>query len=436
MGLTSYQSKFAWMNKSFLGSLRRLLEDSEEIGGVLKESVSWNTKGDAFILRDKAVFATYLAPTYCSIMSVSTFRMVAQSWGFSLHVDPITGGETYQHPRFVRNDPSKCQGATMREMKESSTQPCHLESNDSKSPEVKPKHEDPLLLLAVTASASANRESSSKSTTSKTIAKKQIVSTKPKVSKPRRSSLSGILSTGRKTSLGLRMPFGNPLFRSVEQNLIASDATSATLELLKSSRRKSELVVSPLLGMPSRIVVGQQQQQQQQQHDRLTTITAATKIGNPSLGQLKKRVRLLRAQASLAARLQLLVEEPVVSTRTGTTAPNRPFLENLHAILEKAEQDRFTHIASWMNHGRSFRIYHEYEFSQVVYPRLTNGSPLFNVETTLKKYGFIKLSKGREKGAYFHPLFVRDLPMLGRGKTVLQWKAAGWKGDSTPEFFL
>jgi len=441
LGLTSVQSKFAWMNKSFLGNLRRVLEESEAIGGVMKDTISWNPNGDAFTIRDKAVFATHVAPKYFNIMSVSTFRMVAQSWGFTLQVDPSTGSETYKHSRFARSDPSKCQGATMQEMKDSSALPNRCESNDSSNSR---SHKDPLLLLAATASASiesCSRESTSTPNTfkatkkTKTNPKKQVVSAKPSVVKSQRSSakpsvvksqrssLRSVLSAcaGRRSSLHLKLPPTNVLCRSLDQNLTPSEATSATLELLKSSRKTLDRVtVPPFTGlrMPSRGV------------GPPNPLAGAPKIGGSSIGQLEKRVRLLKAQASLASSLQLLMEDPITPT------PKRSFLENLRGILEHAEQDRFTHIVSWMKHGRSFRVYHENEFTQVVYPRLTNGSPLSNVEETLKEYGFIKLSKGREKEAYFHPLFVRDLPMLGRGKTIQQWKAASWKGEATPEFFL
>lgn len=444
LGLSSSQSKFAWMDKSFLSNLRNVLEDSEAIGGIIKDTVSWNASGDAFTIRDKAVFATHLAPKYFCIMSVSTFRMVAQSWGFTLKVDSSTGSETYQHGRFVRSDPSRCHGATMQEMKNASASLGQVESNDSSvSPKQSPKQEDPLLLLAATASASTSTKSSNQESTStkssnqestsvpntskaaektKNTPKKQVVSAKPSVVKAGRSSFSSVHSAGRKRSLGLKMPAGSPLRRSRDPELTRSD--SATLALLKSSRKTLDnIVVSSFSGlrMPPR---GNGLRNP-------LAATGASKIGDSStFGQLAKRVRYLKERASLTSSIQLLMEDPILP------APNRSFLENLRDILEHAEQDRFTHIVSWMKHGRSFRIYHENEFTQVVYPRLTNGIPLPNVEDILKEYGFIKLSKGREKGAYFHPLFVRDLPILGRGKTIQQWKAGGWKGDSTPEFFL
>ncbi|CAJ1946326.1 unnamed protein product [Cylindrotheca closterium] len=431
LGLTSAKSKFAWMDESFLGNLRRLLEDSEAIGGVMKDTVSWKSNGDAFTVRDKAIFATHVAPKYFSIMSISTFRMVALSWGFTIQVDPSTGSETYQHCRFLRSSPSKCQNATMQEMKDSTARPSQVESKDSS------KQEDPLLLLAATASASnmtGKQEETSPPNTvratekTKTSPKKQVDSSKPSVVKARRSSISSVLSAsaGRRSSLGLKLPPGNPLRRSLDQQLSPSEASSATLKLLQSSRKTFDRVVIPpfsRIRMPSQGVGP---------HNPFAGAPkiGSSSLGNSSLGQFEKRVRLLKAQASLTSSLQLLMEDPIAPT------PDRSFLSNLRGILEHAEKDRFTHIVSWMKHGRSFRIYHENEFTQVVYPRLTNGSPLANVEETLKEYGFIKLSKGREKEAYFHPLFVRDLPMLGRGKAIQQWKTAGWKGDSTPEFFL
>lgn len=426
-------SKFAWMDKSFLNNLRRLLEDSELIGGLLKATVSWNSNGDDFSIRDTTVFATHVAPKYFNMFSISTFELVAQSWGFTSESDQKRGVVTFKHPDF-KYDPSKYQGANIQQMKDPA-----LETRPRSEPSVsfRKKPRDALQLLAATASASSEptREESTSLGTLKAVekkSKKSAISAKPSVVKARRSSLSSLLSPSldRKVPVTFEMTPRNSLRRSIDQNMTPSDSTSISLALLKSRRKSYPLTPPGLSKMPSFSGV-------RLPRNPLASVVGAPKLGGAGEDELGKQVRLLTAQASLTSSLRLLVESPIGAYAAPPATPScRPFLENLRAILERAEQGRFTHIVSWMHHGRSFRIYHENEFTQVVYPRSTDGSPLTNVMETLKEYGFIKLSKGKDKESYFHPLFARDLPMLGCGKTTQQWKEAGWKGDCTPEFFL
>eukprot|EP00980_Cylindrotheca_fusiformis_P007248 scaffold1525_cov142-Cylindrotheca_fusiformis.AAC.48 len=151
-GRVTQHSSIAWMDKSFLSNLRRMLRDVELAGG---DAVSWEPTGDRFMIRDKTFFATNIAPQYFSIFSNSTFRLVAQSWGFDVETDPNTGFLTFHHPGFLRDDPSKCENLSMQEMKDfariAEADATHKATSSSSSNNS--TSDDPLLLLAATASS-------------------------------------------------------------------------------------------------------------------------------------------------------------------------------------------------------------------------------------------------------------------------------------------
>jgi hypothetical protein len=255
----------AWMDKSFLGYLRKMLHDIEVTEGGNRDAVSWGASGENFIIRDKAFFATNIAPRYFSIFSNSTFRLVAQSWGFVVDTDHQNGFESYHHPGFLRDDPAKCENLSMQEMKE-------LAISRTDSPQSTSKTvEDALLLLAATASshedAPASPQGSSKDVVKKTNPRKfGLGAKKTSVIKARRASLNNAspLGTPRRSSLNNALSLGTAARRSSLTNTLTrrrsnngfcmpqSKASAATAALLKSTSTSSPLehsVIAPFEGM-------------------------------------------------------------------------------------------------------------------------------------------------------------------------------------------
>jgi hypothetical protein len=69
-------------------------------------------------------------------------------------------------------------------------------------------------------------------------------------------------------------------------------------------------------------------------------------------------------------------------------------------------------IIEWLPNGKSFRIYDNARFSNKIIPQYFKQSKLASFQRQLNLYGFRRILKGEEQGAYFHSQFMRDRPDL------------------------
>jgi len=60
----------------------------------------------------------------------------------------------------------------------------------------------------------------------------------------------------------------------------------------------------------------------------------------------------------------------------------------------------------------AFMIKHELRFVAEILLIYFRRSRLAMFQRNLKHYGFIKIMSGPDRGAYFHPLFLKDRPDL------------------------
>jgi len=72
-------------------------------------------------------------------------------------------------------------------------------------------------------------------------------------------------------------------------------------------------------------------------------------------------------------------------------------------------------IISWSNHGRSFIVYNYELFQKYVLPKYYNTRVYSTFQRQLNMYDFKRLSRGRDKGAYYHERFLR-------GREDLVWR--------------
>ena len=84
----------------------------------------------------------------------------------------------------------------------------------------------------------------------------------------------------------------------------------------------------------------------------------------------------------------------------------------LRKMLNDAEETSFDHIVSWMPDKTAFRVFKPQEFMQDVCRNYFNQSRYKSFQRQLNMYGFMRINEGWTRGAYFHPLFVRDKPGL------------------------
>jgi len=85
-----------------------------------------------------------------------------------------------------------------------------------------------------------------------------------------------------------------------------------------------------------------------------------------------------------------------------------PFPWKVHDMLEKSDIDGIDHIVCWVTHGRAFMVNLPQEFVDQVMPMWFSQTKFASFQRQLNLYGFRRLTTGRDKGAYFHPHFLRS----------------------------
>lgn len=93
--------------------------------------------------------------------------------------------------------------------------------------------------------------------------------------------------------------------------------------------------------------------------------------------------------------------------------PRKKFPAILHFLLEDEGRIGKHHgVLSWCSHGRAFRVHEKTEFVRDIMPNLFRHSRWASFQRQLNLYGFTRILAGNDKGAYYHPLFLRGKPSL------------------------
>jgi hypothetical protein len=105
----------------------------------------------------------------------------------------------------------------------------------------------------------------------------------------------------------------------------------------------------------------------------------------------------------------------------------------LHELLDNAELEGIADIISWQIHGRAFSIHNKKDFCLRVMPQWFMQTKITSFFRQLSLYGFLRITQGRDKGAYYHECFLRGKHSLA--KTMLRQKVKGnkIKGLPSPE---
>jgi hypothetical protein len=84
--------------------------------------------------------------------------------------------------------------------------------------------------------------------------------------------------------------------------------------------------------------------------------------------------------------------------------------EDLREILNEVGNQR---IISWLPHGKAFKIHNRTEFIEKILPQYYKSTKFSYFADIIRCWGFVRLKQSkRDKGAYYHKLFVRDNPRL------------------------
>jgi len=115
--------------------------------------------------------------------------------------------------------------------------------------------------------------------------------------------------------------------------------------------------------------------------------------------------------------------------RGGVTTP---FPLKLHEMLISTAAEGMDHIVSWQPHGRCFLVHKPKEFVAML-PRYFKLSKLASFQRQLNLYGFQRLTRGRDRGGYYHEFFLRDRDFLAHSIQRIKVKGTGVRARSNPD---
>ena len=96
---------------------------------------------------------------------------------------------------------------------------------------------------------------------------------------------------------------------------------------------------------------------------------------------------------------------------TPLTPPGRVpnFPAKMHAILSRSD---LTEIICWLPHGRAWKVLKPREFEVRVIPTYFEHAKFSSFIRQANGWGFRRITHGKDRNSYYHPLFLRALPHL------------------------
>jgi len=114
----------------------------------------------------------------------------------------------------------------------------------------------------------------------------------------------------------------------------------------------------------------------------------------------------------------------------------QPFPGKLMEVLNRSD---LAEIIEWMPHGRAFLVKQPKTFASQVLPRFFKQSKYLSFTRQLNLWGFKRITRGKDTGAYYHEIFLRGRPHLAMRMKRQKIKGTGMKltpnPDSEPDFY-
>jgi hypothetical protein len=109
-----------------------------------------------------------------------------------------------------------------------------------------------------------------------------------------------------------------------------------------------------------------------------------------------------------------------------------PFPLKLHAMLEAVEKEGLEHVVSWQPHGRCFVVRDAKAFVPIL-DKYFKVTKIASFQRQLNLYGFQRITKGRDRGGYYHELFLRGKVFLVQNIHRIKVKGTKIRARSNPE---
>ena len=101
--------------------------------------------------------------------------------------------------------------------------------------------------------------------------------------------------------------------------------------------------------------------------------------------------------------------------------------------MDVLDRHDLSDIITWMPHGRSFRVKQPKLFASDILPRFFKQTKYLSFTRQLNLWGFKRISKGIDGGAYYHELFLRGRPYLAMRLKRQKIKGTGMKLTPNPK---
>ena len=99
------------------------------------------------------------------------------------------------------------------------------------------------------------------------------------------------------------------------------------------------------------------------------------------------------------------------------------FPQRLMELLDDSSNDD---VIGWLPHGQGFLIYQKRRFAAEIMPKYFKQSKFTSFTRKLNRWGFLRISRGLETGAYYHPYFKK-----GNLRLCLQMTSQSLKGPDS-----
>lgn len=107
--------------------------------------------------------------------------------------------------------------------------------------------------------------------------------------------------------------------------------------------------------------------------------------------------------------------------------------------MEVLDRSDMANIITWLPHGRAFIVRNSQQVREVVLPRFFKQTKFMSFTRQLNLWGFKRITKGTDQGAYYHELFLRGRPLLSMLMRRQKIKGTGIKltpnPDTEPDFY-
>ena len=113
------------------------------------------------------------------------------------------------------------------------------------------------------------------------------------------------------------------------------------------------------------------------------------------------------------------------ATGSRTVGQAMQFPWKLHEMLTMVSQTGQEDVVSWLPGGKGFKVHKKVEFCRDIMPVYFNSSKYKTFQRSLNLWGFESISKGADRGACFHPLFLQNQPDLCKNMKVRCF-GGGW----------